>query len=149
MRLAKGSTCHAVEQNVARVENIKINAENLGAPNLKIHHGEIKHFVEKLPQPDAIFIGGGLTLELFNLAYEKLAIGGRLVINVISLRGAACLTQIYNDFADNLTQLRQISMQQITTANQMTIGNLQAFKPNFTVTQLALIKTKFAEENAQ
>lgn len=148
MRLAQGATCHAVEKSEPRIQNIQINAENLGVPNLKIHQGENLHFAEKLPQPDAIFIGGGLTYELFETAYEKLSFGGRLVINVISLEGSACLNQIVQNFAENFAQLRQLSMQQMSTSNSVNIGKLHTFKPNITVTQLALIKTKPQESNA-
>ena len=148
MRLALGSTCHAVEQNEKRTQNIKINADNLGVPNIKIHHGNILHFAQKLPQPDAVFIGGGLTIELFIAAYEALPIGGRLVINVISLEGLACLSQICQKFKNDFAQLRQLTMQQISTSNMLNIGKLHTFKPHITVTQLALIKVKPSESIA-
>ncbi|MGL1920988.1 MAG: precorrin-6y C5,15-methyltransferase (decarboxylating) subunit CbiE [Hyphomicrobiales bacterium] len=145
MRLAQGSTCHAVEQKPQRAANIQINADNLGVPNIKIHQGETGHFINKLPNPDAIFIGGGLTFTLFETAYEKLNIGGRLVINVISLEGMACLAKIQQKFVNNFPQLRQLSVVQISTANQVNIGKLHTFKPNITVTQLSLIKSKTEE----
>lgn len=148
MRLAQGSICHAVEQNERRSLNIKINAENLGVPTIKIHHGDIAHFAQKLPKPDAVFIGGGLTLEVFNTAYAALGVGGRLVINVISLEGLAYLQQICQKFNQDFAQLRQLSMMQISTSNLMNIGKLHTFKPNITVTQLALIKVKPAESIA-
>lgn len=148
MRLAQGSACHAVEQNEKRIENIKINAENLGVPNIKIHHGDIMHFAAKLPKPDAVFIGGGLTAELFDIAYQALPIGGRLVSNVISLEGLACLNQICQKFEDDFAQLKQLSMTQISTSHIMNIGKLHTFKPNITVTQLALIKAKTSESIA-
>ncbi|MBL1421969.1 MAG: precorrin-6y C5,15-methyltransferase (decarboxylating) subunit CbiE [Alphaproteobacteria bacterium] len=145
MRLGQGSTSHAVEQNEQRSLNIKINAENLGVPNIKIHHGDIMKFAQKLPTPDAVFIGGGLTLEVFNMAYEALRLGGRLVINVISLEGLAYVQQICQKFNQDFTQLRQLSVTQISTSNLMDIGKLHTFKPNIAVTQLALIKVKSAE----
>lgn len=142
MRLAQGSVCHAVEQSKARTANIQINADNLGTPNIKIHQGTSDHFIDKLPTPDAIFIGGGLTFDLFETAYDKLQFGGRLVINVISLEGAACLSQIQQKFTDNFAQLRQLTVGQISTSTQVNIGKLHTFKPNITVTQLSLIKAK-------
>ena len=76
MRIAQGSICHAVEKSAKRILNIKINANNLGVPNLKIHEGNIEALIDKLPQPDAVFIGGGLTPDLFNKIYDILPIGG-------------------------------------------------------------------------
>lgn len=146
MRLVKGATCHAVEQNETRIQNININAENLGVPNIKTHLGTNQHFIEKLPTPDAIFIGGGLTLSLFEAAYEKLAIGGRLVINIISLEGQACLAQIQQSFNNNISQLQQMSTCQITTSSLVNIGKLHTFKPHITVTQLSLVKVVAAKE---
>lgn len=148
MRLAQGSTCHAVEQNEPRTQNIEINAENLGVPNIKVHHGDILHFTQKLPKPDAVFIGGGLTLEVFETAYAALAFGGRLVINVISLEGLANVQQICQKFNQDFAQLRQLSVTQIATSNLVDIGKLHTFRPNITVTQLALIKVKPAESIA-
>uniref|UniRef100_A0A2A4YWD3 Tetrapyrrole methylase domain-containing protein n=1 Tax=OCS116 cluster bacterium TaxID=2030921 RepID=A0A2A4YWD3_9PROT len=148
MRLAPGAICHAVEQSEKRTANIQINADNLGVPNIKIHHGDITHFAQRLPKPDAVFIGGGLTYELFNIAYEAIPMGGRLVINVISLEGLACLSQICQKFRSDFAQQRQLSMQQITTANLVNVGELHSFKSNITVTQLALVKTSPLESIA-
>ncbi len=140
MRLAKGSICHAVEKSETRLQNIKMNANNLGVPDIKTHLGCIDDFIKTLPKPDAVFIGGGLTENLFNALYDIIPIGGRIVINVVTLEGIGTLNQIYHRFKDNFTQTKQITMLELSTANLVLIGQLNAFKPNLKVTQLSLIK---------
>ncbi len=78
----------AIEQNSARLQYIADNATALGTPNLQIIHGKSPELLKDLPQPDAIFIGGGVTAEgLFDICWDALRIGGRLVANVVTIEG--------------------------------------------------------------
>jgi precorrin-6B C5,15-methyltransferase / cobalt-precorrin-6B C5,C15-methyltransferase len=78
----------AIEQNSSRLQYIADNATALGTPNLQIIHGKSPEALQDLPQPDAIFIGGGITSEgLFDICWDILPIGGRLVANVVTIEG--------------------------------------------------------------
>ena len=49
----------AIEADAERAARIERNAAAFGVPDLKIVHGTAPAALENLPQPDAIFIGGG------------------------------------------------------------------------------------------
>ncbi len=134
MRLATGSITHAVEHNLKRLNTIQMNAYNLGVQNIQTYPNKSLDIIDGLPTPDAVFIGGGLSEELFNKAYSRLAINGRLVVNAVTLQANQCLAKIY-------MQLNQKAvMCQFTTSTLKPIGKLQVFKPNLPITQLSLIK---------
>jgi precorrin-6B C5,15-methyltransferase / cobalt-precorrin-6B C5,C15-methyltransferase len=78
----------AIEQSPSRLQYIADNATALGTPNLQIINGKSPAALQDLPQPNAIFIGGGVTAEgLFDICWDKLQIGGRLVANVVTIEG--------------------------------------------------------------
>jgi precorrin-6B C5,15-methyltransferase / cobalt-precorrin-6B C5,C15-methyltransferase len=78
----------AIEQNPSRLQYITDNATALGTPNLQIINGKSPEVLKDLPQPNAIFIGGGVTAEgLFDICWDALPIGGRLVANVVTIEG--------------------------------------------------------------
>ncbi|MGH2416000.1 MAG: hypothetical protein ACRDEA_20380, partial [Microcystaceae cyanobacterium] len=63
----------AIEQNSTRLQYIADNATALGTPYLQIVAGKAPAALKDLPQPDAIFIGGGATAEgLFEVCWEAL-----------------------------------------------------------------------------
>ena len=68
----------AVEHNLDRVKRIRGNAEALGVPGLEVLHGEAPGALASLPQPDAVFVGGGGTSETIEQAWSALRPGGRL-----------------------------------------------------------------------
>jgi len=51
----------AIEHHPTRLQYIADNAAALGTPHLQIVAGIAPSALEDLPQPDAIFIGGGIT----------------------------------------------------------------------------------------
>ncbi|PAX60146.1 precorrin-6y C5,15-methyltransferase (decarboxylating) subunit CbiE [Brunnivagina elsteri] len=78
----------AIEQSASRLQYIANNATALGTPNLQIINGTSPAALKDLHQPNAIFIGGGVTSEgLFDICWDILPIGGRLVANVVTIEG--------------------------------------------------------------
>jgi precorrin-6Y C5,15-methyltransferase (decarboxylating) len=83
--LAHRSLVFAVEQNVARIPHIEENRRHFGAANLEIVAGNAPGCLPSLPDPDALFIGGGLGKPegfqpLLSAACSRLKPGGRLAI---------------------------------------------------------------------
>ena len=58
--------------------------------------------------PDAIFIGGGLSMERLQRAHELLREGGRLVAHAVTLEGEACLQAAYRCWGGELTRLQTL-----------------------------------------
>jgi precorrin-6B C5,15-methyltransferase / cobalt-precorrin-6B C5,C15-methyltransferase len=77
----------AVEKNTARIKNIQDNIDRFKRQNIDIHHLNLPAGIASLPSPDRIFIGGGGKdlPEIILKAAERLAPGGRMVINAVVL----------------------------------------------------------------
>jgi precorrin-6Y C5,15-methyltransferase (decarboxylating) len=82
----------AVEQDAARCERIRNNARTLGVPALQVVEARAPQALAELPEPDAVFIGGGANdPSVFEHCYRALRPRGRLVINAVSLATEARL----------------------------------------------------------
>mgnify|MGYP006267499381 FL=1 len=123
----------AIEKNAARAAQIQHNAKKLGAPHLEIIIGEAKLCVEELRQPNAIFIGGGASLELVHKCWQALPMGGRLVINAVTLETQSLLAQNYQQFGGDLIQI------QISRAKP--VGSFHGLEPSMAIHQWAATKT--------
>jgi precorrin-6B C5,15-methyltransferase / cobalt-precorrin-6B C5,C15-methyltransferase len=96
----------AIEQNSSRLRYIADNAAALGTPNLQIIEGTAPNALKDLPTPDAIFIGGGVTATgLFDVCWEALRSGGRLVANVVTVEGEQMLFKWHEQVGGNLTRI--------------------------------------------
>lgn len=96
----------AIEQSPLRSRYIADNATSLGTPNLQIVEGKAPTVLKDLPTPNAIFIGGGVTAPgLFDVCWEALPIGGRLVANVVTLAGEQTLFQWHEQVGGNFTRI--------------------------------------------
>lgn len=123
----------AIEKNSSRIQYITDNANSLGTPNLQIVQGAIPQVLNNLPQPDAIFIGGGATAEgLFEICWEALAVGGRLVANAVTIESEQKLMLWYNQVGGELIR---VAVQRTTP-----IGGFLGWKAMAPITQWVVVK---------
>ncbi|MEA5575816.1 precorrin-6y C5,15-methyltransferase (decarboxylating) subunit CbiE [Anabaena sp. UHCC 0451] len=123
----------AIEQNANRLNYIADNAAALGTPNLQIIAGKAPEIIQDLPTPDAIFIGGGVTTTgLFDICWNALLPGGRMVANVVTLAGEKTLFEWYEKVGGNFTR---ISIQRAEP-----IGKFLGWKGMSQVTQWVAVK---------
>jgi precorrin-6Y C5,15-methyltransferase (decarboxylating) len=108
------------------------NALALGVPQLRLIDGEAPEVLAGLDAPDAIFIGGGLTDEVFEVAFAALRPLGRLVANAVTLESEAVLLALHKRHGG---QLSKISVQRAEP-----IGRMTGWRPQMPVTQWSLIK---------
>ena len=99
----------AIERDAERCAMIKKNALRLGVPGLVIEQSTIEDaiaFADRLPRPDAIFIGGGITGNgLLEACWKLLPAHGRLVANTVTLEGEEKLLRFYNENGGTLSRL--------------------------------------------
>ncbi|WP_413172037.1 precorrin-6y C5,15-methyltransferase (decarboxylating) subunit CbiE [Anabaena azotica] len=96
----------AIEQNSTRLKYIADNASALGTPHLQVIAGKAPEVIQNLPTPDAIFIGGGVTAPgLFDICWNALRSGGRIVANVVTLEGEQTLFRWYEKVGGNFTRI--------------------------------------------
>jgi precorrin-6B C5,15-methyltransferase / cobalt-precorrin-6B C5,C15-methyltransferase len=126
--------CRAIAIEKSRTAFIADNAATLGTPNLQIIEGTAPAILKDLPQPDAIFIGGGATAEgLFEACWSALKPGGRLVANVVTLEGEQKLFEWQQQVGGTFTR---IGIQRAEP-----VGKFLGWRSLATVTQWAVIKS--------
>ena len=92
MRAHPSCRAIAIEANDERQEHIRHNRDALGVPTLHLVAGSAPEALLELPEPDAIFIGGGVTAEgVLETCWERLRPGGRLLANAVTLQSERVL----------------------------------------------------------
>ncbi|HEX6978448.1 MAG TPA: precorrin-6y C5,15-methyltransferase (decarboxylating) subunit CbiE [Alphaproteobacteria bacterium] len=128
MRAARGARAIAVERDPARLTLIAQNASALGVPQLEIAAGEAPSALEGLPEPDAIFIGGGLTAPgLIDICWNALQPGGRIVANAITIEGERAIYDAFTDYGGDLCR--------IAVARADAVGSYIGWRAQMPVTQ--------------
>ena len=85
--LAPEGRVFAIEVDDESVAICRDNVKTLGVDNVEVIAGLAPAALEGLPAPHAVFVGGskGSMAEIIDVAWERLAPGGRLVVNAITL----------------------------------------------------------------
>ncbi|MBW6436121.1 precorrin-6y C5,15-methyltransferase (decarboxylating) subunit CbiE [Actinoplanes hulinensis] len=101
-------TCRAVaiESSAERAATVTANAAALGVPGLRVVHGRAPEALDGLPEPDTIFIGGGLTRDgVLDRCLAALRPGGRLVANAVTVESEAVLAAAYAKLGGELSRI--------------------------------------------
>ena len=123
----------AIEAHPERTARIRRNAVAFGVPGLILVEGEAPAALAGLPQPDAIFIGGGGSEPgVFDAAVEALKFGGRLVANAVTLEMEAVLLAAHVKLGGDLIRLE--------VSRAAPIGSMSGWKPAMPVTQWSWVK---------
>lgn len=88
---------YAVEKNADRVSVIRENVRRSGAYLVEVVHGAMPRCLADLPDPDRVFIGGGMGRDgkLLAAACSRLNPGGRLVANIVLLENLLKAKQVF------------------------------------------------------
>ncbi len=124
----------AIEHHPTRLQYIADNAIALGTPHLQIVAGTAPIALQDLPQPDAIFIGGGITIpDLLSSCWSALRPGGRLVANTVTVESELTLLQWQSKLGGELTR---IGIQKAEP-----VGKFLGWKAMAPVTQWVVVKS--------
>ncbi len=134
LRSVEGTKAYAIEQLPERIDYIHQNANKLGTPELNIIESVAdSQTLRKLPEPDAIFIGGGSSdYELIHYCWERLKPNGRLVINSVSVDAEQNLLRAVKEFGGELSR--------IAVEHLQSLGKQQAWKPERTISHYYVLK---------
>ena len=133
MRSTRGCEAIAIEQDAARCAMIAINTDQLGTPRLKLVQGQAPTALAQLPQPHAVFIGGGIGLPgVFEACWQALRPGGRLVANVVTLEGEMHLYDLQEKHGGELLRIEISRLEPV--------GKFRALKPKMPVVQWRVTK---------
>jgi len=123
----------AIEQNDKRRSMIAHNGAAFGVPTLEIVDGRAPEALDGLDTPDAIFVGGGISIPgLLETCWKALPVGGRLVANTVTLEAEREMLQFRLQFGGTLTR--------IAISREENVGTMTAMKPMAPVLQLACVK---------
>ena len=101
-------SCQAtgVEAKGDRAARAARNALSLGVPGFSIVTGDIDSVLSNLKPPDAVFIGGGARSPgVIDHVWAALPVGGRLVVNAVTLETEAIVLSEYGRKGGSLTRI--------------------------------------------
>ena len=123
----------AIESRADRASRITRNALSLGVPQLEIITGTAPEAFANLPQPQAIFVGGGGgDTQLLDRAYAALPSGGRLVVNAVTIETEAELISRFKALGGGLLR--------IEIAHADPLGSFHGWRPALPVMQWSVTK---------
>jgi precorrin-6Y C5,15-methyltransferase (decarboxylating) len=128
LRAVNGNHAFAIESNDARSNFIRKNADNLGVPRLGVVMGMAPEALVNLPDPDTIFVGGGVSQAgILEACWDRLDTGGVLVANAVTMEAQQRLTAFGGDIGAAFTR--------IAVARSGNVGRLTAMRPMMEVLQ--------------
>lgn len=131
MRAAPDALAVGLDDKPERLSMARENATTLGAPKLQLVEGRVPEALKGLPQPHAIFIGGGLTRDLAIQCRDALGPTGRLVANAVTLESEAILMALHEEFGGELVRL--------SAARAEPVGPYRGWRSAMPVTQWSLL----------
>ncbi|QDG74563.1 precorrin-6y C5,15-methyltransferase (decarboxylating) subunit CbiE [Labrenzia sp. PHM005] len=134
LRAANRTKAIGLEPYADRRQMAAENAVALGVPHLDLRNANAPDGLRDLPEPDAIFIGGGLTADgMIETCLEALKAAGTLVANAVTLESEAVLLDAYRQHGGDL---KRLSVQRASA-----VGGLTGWRPAMPVTQWSFTKS--------
>ncbi len=124
--------CIAIEADAARAARLAANAARLGVDRLKVIDGRAPEALAGLSQPQAVFVGGGASESLFNVLWDILPTGCRLVCNAVTLESEALLTSWHGRAGGSLMR--------IELAEAGPLGGRRGWKSAYPVVQWSVVR---------
>lgn len=135
MRADERCRAIAIESDAGRRALIERNRDALGVPDLVLVAGRAPEALEGLEAPDAIFIGGGLTVAgVAERCWSALKPGGRLVANAVTIQSEAFLVELRERIGGELTR--------ISVAHAAPLGRFDGWRTAMPVTLLTAAKPR-------
>jgi precorrin-6B C5,15-methyltransferase / cobalt-precorrin-6B C5,C15-methyltransferase len=118
----------AIEARPDRAERAARNAAALGVPGLRVITGTAPEALAGLPDPDAVFIGGGLTTDgVLPACWERLPSGGTLVAHAVTIESEALLHRWQGEHGGELVK--------VAVSYREPLGTFTTWRPALPVTQ--------------
>jgi precorrin-6B C5,15-methyltransferase / cobalt-precorrin-6B C5,C15-methyltransferase len=118
----------AIEARPDRADRACRNAGALGVPALQVITGAAPAALAGLPDPDAVFVGGGLTADgMLQTCWQRLRAGGRLVAHAVTIESEAILHHWRQEHGGELVK--------VAVSYAEPLGGFTAWRPALPVTQ--------------
>jgi precorrin-6Y C5,15-methyltransferase (decarboxylating) len=129
-----GGKAIAIERDKTRCRLIARNAASLGTPHLDLIEGPAPAAYDEIEgAPDAIFLGGGVSSTgMAEIAWDRLAPGGMLVTNAVTMESETRLAGLYAEWGGELAR--------ISVSRLEPVGPYHGWRPFMPVTQYSVRK---------
>lgn len=128
-----GGSAFAVELRADRAANIRANATAFGVDHwLSVTEARSLDALPALPDPDAVFIGGGADEGLLDAVWHRLRASARLVVNSVTLETDAILSARHARHGGSLLR--------IDLAQAAPLGSMRGWQAARTVTQWSVAR---------
>lgn len=124
-------TASVIEPRADRVALIRANAMGFGVEDRLTVLTGLFDVALDLPEPDAVFIGGGLSDTLLSGLTDTLPSGTRIVANAVTLESEALLTRAQADLGGDLTR--------IEIAQATAMGRKRGWKAAYPIVQWSAV----------
>lgn len=132
LRQTRTARAIAFEADPVRAARIAANAAAHGVADRLTIAGAVPEALEAMPDPDVIFLGGGLDAQVLELCLAALFDGGRLVANAVTLETEHLLVAAHAEHGGTLTRL--------TVATAAPLGAMTAWRPGLPVVQWVMTR---------
>ncbi len=128
-----GGTATAIEARGDRAANIRKNADAFGVSHrITVVEETAPAALSGLPLPQAVFIGGGLDVAMFERVWSLLTGGTRLVAHAVTIETEALFSELHQRHGGELMR--------IEIAHAGELGRYRAFEPARPVVQWSAVK---------
>ena len=128
-----GGSAIAIEAREDRAANIAANAASFGlAHKIAVVTGRAPAALAGLEKPDAIFIGGGLDVAMFDALWPLPTQGGRLVAHAVTLETEALLSSLQQQYGGELLR--------IEIAHAAPLGRMRSWEASRPIVQWSVVK---------
>lgn len=105
--LCPGLTVYAIEKNEQRCRQIAANAKTFGCPSLQVISGPMLAVMNRLPDPDRVFVGGGgkEVAEICQRIFSRLVPGGLMVVAAVTVETRAALATLLPEFSVEVVEI--------------------------------------------
>jgi precorrin-6Y C5,15-methyltransferase (decarboxylating) len=127
MRAAHDAKAIGIDNRQDRLDAARGNAIRLGVPEWQDLCCHLPDGLDDLPDPDAVFIGGGLNAEIAATVMARLNPGGRLVANTVTVESEQVLFSLWQQYGGDLIRL--------SVSRVDPVGSLHGWRPLMPVVQ--------------
>jgi precorrin-6Y C5,15-methyltransferase (decarboxylating) len=129
----------AVERDAGRADRIAENARRLGVPGVRVVTGSAPAALLDLPRPDAVFVGGGVSVPgVVEAGWAALRPGGRLVVHAVTLESEAVVARWFAEQGGELTRVQ--------VEHAAALGSFTVWRPALAVVQWSGTKPEGNED---
>ncbi|MGC6498187.1 MAG: precorrin-6y C5,15-methyltransferase (decarboxylating) subunit CbiE [Candidatus Puniceispirillaceae bacterium] len=136
LRAAPGGRAVGIDRNQEQLDMALANAERHGVAGFTPMKADLAEdpaaLFARLPTPDAVFVGGGMSADILALAQARLRPGGVLVAHAVTIESETLMVSAWQGTGGDLTR--------IAVQHADPVGGFHGWRPLMPVTQWVWLK---------